>query len=228
MANLLTKLSEFTSYIRSTIHDSVSDYQMIPTDGQIESYVRQAAKEFSKKWPRRNIANITAVPNQYDYAISGNLTNWEDGFSWIKSLEYPAGEQQPVYYRADRYTIYNGTHVRFLEGTPGDTNTIRIVYWSPHIVAVSSSSIPEQFEYSVANYAAALALESLAAKYTKAQNPDIQADVVSYQTKADLYRRLAKELKDLAIADWGDGNPETESPSPSWSWYEQDYGDYPD
>lgn len=228
MANLLTKLSEFTSYIRSTIHDSVSDYQMIPTDGQIEAYVIQGAKEFSKLWPRRNVANITAVPNQYDYPISGNLTNWQDGFSWIKSLEYPAGQQQPVYYRPDRYTIYNGTHVRFLEGTPADTNTIRIVYWSPHVVAAASSTIPEQFEYSVANYAAALALESLAAKHAKAQNPDIQADVVSYGTKSDLFRRLAEEMREAATKEWGSGDPETEGPQPSWSWYESDYGDYPE
>jgi hypothetical protein len=228
MANLLTKLSEFTSYIRSTIHDSVSDYQMIPTDGQIEAYVRQGAKEFSKLWPRRNVKDITAVPNQYDYPISGSLENWQDGFSWIKNLEYPAGEQLPVYYKADQYMIYNGTHVRFLEGTPGDTNIIRIVYWSPHVVTATSSSIPELFEYSVANYAAALALESLAAKYSKAQNPDIQADVVSYQTKADLYRRLAKELREQSMEEWGSGDPETGGQQPSWNWYESDYGDYPD
>lgn len=226
MANL-TKLSEYTSYIRSTIHDDTVSHYMIENDSLIEAYVRLAANEFSKRWPRRNSVNIPAVSQQYDYALT-LLANWVNGFSWIKSLEYPAGEQAPCYYKQDRFTIYNQTHLRFLDGTPADTSTIRIIYYSTHVITASLVTIPERFEYSVANYAAALALENLANKYAKAQGADIQADVVSYGTKSDNYRRLANALKKSAIDEWGDGDPEALVPPAVWNWYDSDYGDYTD
>lgn len=225
MANNLTKLSDYVSYIRSTIHDSASDAYQISSDAVIQAYIRNAVKEFSKLWPRRSSADMPAVSQQYDYALS-NLTNWVNGFSWIKSVEYPQGDQSPAYYKADRYMIYNQTHLRFLDGTPNDTSTIRVVYYSPHVVSSAASSVPEYFEYSVANYAAALALESLAAKYAKAQNADIQADVVSYGTKSDLFRRLATELKESALAEWGAGDTEAAASTPVWNFYDSDYGDY--
>lgn len=225
MANL-TKLSEYVSEIRSTIHDDAVSHYMISSDSLYYSFIRKAASEFSKKWPRRNSAAFSAVSQQYDYLLTTYLTNWVNGFSWIKSLEYPAGEQSAILYKADRFCIYNNTHLRFLDGTPSDTSIIRVVYYSPHVINASSASVPERFEYSVALYAAALALESLSAKYAKSEgvNPDIE--VVSYNSKSDNYRRLAKSYKEAAIAEWGDGDTEAMGQPAVWNWYDSAYGDY--
>ncbi len=124
MANL-TKLSEYVVQVKNVIQDNVLDAYMLNDDSLLQSFVRQAANAFSRKWPRRNSVSFAAVSQQYDYALATYLTNWTAGFSWIKSLEYPAGEQSPVMYKADRYTIYDQTYLRFLDGTPTDTSNIK-------------------------------------------------------------------------------------------------------
>ena len=61
-----------------------------------ELSLQEAIKVYSRHRPRIIIKDITGAAT-YDYAIATNLTSWVKGFSFIKSLEYPADERIPIY-----------------------------------------------------------------------------------------------------------------------------------
>jgi len=228
MAKLLTKLSDYTSRIRDTIGDnpSASTDRMISADATYEFMTKRAAAEFSKLWPYRRTADITAVNSQYDYPLASYCPGWAADWSWIKELEFPQGEQDPSRYRKDNFIIYNNTHIRFLTGTPGSTDTIRIIYYTPHTISASADTIPEEHEESVAMYAAGLCNMLLAQKFAKASNPSLNTDVISYRTKSDQYKSLAEFLMNEAKKSWGAGDHRAIGTRASWNWYEGDYGDY--
>ena len=211
----MDNLSEFRTQIRSTIHDNVTASDNQVTDDEVDQFITEAVNEYSKLFPRKMVKDITSAASQYDYDLPDD---WDVNFSYIYSLEFPQGKQNAVFYEKDDYTVYNDEKLRFLKNTPGSAETIRLVYFIPHSVGESASSIPSINEHSVSNYAAALCLEKLANKFAKTDNPSANMQFIDYQNKSDIYAKRARELKKLALDSWGSGDKKSQSGWASWDW----------
>ena len=190
-------LTEFTAQIRTTIHDSASD-AYLTTDAEIEFALDQGKMWYSKRRPQHINNRIPSVAGQYDYDLSALLSDWVVGFSLIEKLEYPDNYQEPSFYDEDEYMVYKNTILRFLKFTPGSsTDYIRLFYTTPHTLG-ASTSIPDEDQAAVINYASAQLCFNLAAKFARADDPNIAADAVAYRSKSQEYASTAKNLITLA------------------------------
>ena len=190
-------LTEFVTQVRTTIHDSASE-AYLTTDAEIEFALDQARLWYSKRRPQHVNSRIAAVADQYDYDLSVLLSDWVIGFSMIENVEYPDDYQEPSFYDEDEYMVYKNKILRFLEYTPGSsTDYIRLFYTTPHTLG-ASTSIPDEDQAVVINYAAAQICFNLAAHFARADDPNIAADAVAYRSKSQEYARTAKSLIELA------------------------------
>jgi hypothetical protein len=134
--------------------------------------------------------------------------DWEDGFSEIKSIEYPADEQVPVILDPLRYIIYRddtGLHLRFLADTPGTTEEFILTYTIRHTVEVDEGTIPESDFDAVVNLAASLACSAIGRKYTQDAGGSTIA-VGSEQWRSVIrYSEKAAELMNLFLKHMGIG-----------------------
>jgi len=132
--------------------------------------------------------------------------DWEDGFSNILSIEYPAGEQVPVILDPLTYLLYRddtGLHLRFLVDSPGATEEFILTYTIRHTVEVDDGTVPESDFDAVVNLATSLACSAIGRKYTQDAGGSTIA-VGSEQWRSVLrYSEKAKELMDLFLQHMG-------------------------
>jgi hypothetical protein len=168
-------------------------------------FIQEAVKIYSRHRPREVVKDITG-DGTYNYSISTNLTSWVEDFSIIKSIEYPAGQRNPVYLDEDDYAILrteSGLFIRFFVDTPSASDTIRVTYTALHILSDSQNTIPQIDEDAVCNLAASLCSGALASYYAQTSDPTIGADSVNYRTKSQEYSARAKEQKKIYMDHLG-------------------------
>jgi hypothetical protein len=133
---------------------------------------------------------------------------WEDGFSSILSIEYPAGEQVPVILDPLTYQLYRddtGLHLRFLADSPGATEEFILTYTVRHNVEVDEGTIPESDFDAVVNLATSLACSAIGRKYTQDAGGSTIA-VGSEQWRSVIrYTEKSRELMDLFLKHMGVG-----------------------
>jgi len=137
----------------------------------------------------------------YSYSLP---TDWIDGFSEIKCIEYPAGEQEPQILAQERYMVYNdGTtnKIRFTEDTPSASETFIVTYTIPHTVSGTVCSVYEGDFNAICHLTAGIALLSMANKFTESSEPTINASAVAWRDRSDRCMKAAeKQLKLYAQA----------------------------
>lgn len=191
----MATLTDFQNKFAQVLRD---DAGAIGT-AEVDAYIQEAVRAYSKDRPRVVVAAITGS-GSYDVNLPAD---WEAGFSVAKAVEYPAGQQRPVYLSEDHWLIYHGTtgmKLRFLTAAPGTGETINLTYTALHVVrggTAGTSTIPTVDQDAVVNLAAALACYALARKYAQAVEPTIGADSVNHITKSGEYARRGKELEKL-------------------------------
>ncbi len=123
---------------------------------------------------------------------------WVDGFSVIRSIETPTGNQVPTIVEPDRYGIERlaaGLEIRFYDLTPPTGDTIRVIFTIPHSVTAGTSSVIVQDDPAVAALASAILLRQLAARHTHDFDSTIAADAVDYGGTPRRYLDLAQALE---------------------------------
>ncbi|SRR5581483_2479962 len=150
-----------------------------------EAAIQNALKEHSKYKPLALVYDIAGDGVAFDFATS-TITSWEKDFSKILSIEFPAGDREPVYLNDDDWTLYekpSGQVLRLLFDTPAAGQSARVNYTARHSVDDAAGTVPDADVEALCHLAAAYALMSLANRYIQAIESTVGADVVDQRTK---------------------------------------------
>ena len=186
---------DYQARLETALQDTAEKLQ--PDDK--DRLLSQAVLIYSKDRPREVIHELTGDGTSYDFAMP---SSWVEGFSNIVSkIEYPADDyQNPVYIEEDEWTFFKKlvssvttTYIRFTTFTPASTKKARFLFTLPHTLSDTSNTITDNDIEAVVTLTAALCFWALAAKFAQTTDPTIDADVIDYQRKSDLYTTLAKE-----------------------------------
>ena len=160
--------------------------------GEKDGYINQAVGLYSYDRPLIKVVDV-AGGGSFDLDLPPDFV---EGFSVIRSVEYPAGERRPHLLGPGDYTIYKTaltSKLRLLNHTPRAGETVRITYTTKHKV----ETVPDSDLDAVCHLAGSLALRALAARFAKTSEPTISADAINYRSKAQEYSQLAQRLLDL-------------------------------
>ena len=188
---------DYLARLETTLQDDAEKLQ--PDDKY--RLLSQAAIIFSKDKPLTKIKEETGDGEAYDFALP---SDWYDGVSFIVGqIEYPADEfQDPALLENTEWKLFKKlagtpsvttTYLRFLTFVPASADKIRYEYATLHTINESTNTINDGDIEAVINLTAALCFWALAAKFAQSTDSTIEADVIDYQRKSDLYTTLAKE-----------------------------------
>lgn len=143
-------------------------------------------------------------PDLYLSAITGNETQtyalpsqWVNGFSLIKSIEYPVNNIPADLLESDRYEIYlNSSNVyklRLLENSPTASETFNVLISIPRTALTIMSNHESAFIW----LAAAVCYVMLSNKYSHTSDGSLNLDTTDYTSKAETYAAKSVALMDL-------------------------------
>ena len=166
---------------------------------------QQIISEFSRDYPREIIYTIAGA-GTYTYALPSTAPEDDEfderylpGFSSVKSVEYPEGEQDPVYISIEKYfvkkTTESSSELRFRSDSPAAGYNIEVIYTTRQGVRTSEdTTIPIDKLEAIACLSAAALCGNLATKFAETEDSSIRVDAVEYQNKTDLWRSLQKDF----------------------------------
>ena len=166
----------------------------------VDMAILSAKEQYEKVRPREVTLKLDGT-GAFDYAIAG-LTGFVLGSSSILAVRYPyvTTEQIPVPLDKEQYAIYQtdtGAVLRFLLHRPSAVEDFLVTFTTPHVLNVTTSTIPAADDQALMDLAAANCCDMLAALYTKDLDQSINADSVDRRGKPDLYRSLAASYRRL-------------------------------
>lgn len=167
------------------------------SSADIDGCIQDAIMEYSKIHAQEKSIDFSGDGTAYSFSMP---SDWMDGFSVIKQVEYPLGEQSPEIIKPYRFRAYKGTAgnvtFRLVEDIPSSTGTVRVTYLLPHTGSSSSFTIPDSDVAAVAALAASKVARQLAAQNARTQSNTMDADVVNYLSKVANWTTLADKLED--------------------------------
>jgi len=168
--------------------------------------IAQAVKGYSKHRPRL-LAEDEAGADAFDYPLS-LLAEWSDGFSVIRSVEYPVDDDSAAanILDADDWSIYQkpaGDYLRFLTITPATGESWRVLYTALHTCTDTACTVKAADEEMVQCLAASFYCEILAAWFAQNQDSSIRADVVDHTSKSRDFAARAKAFRLLYLKHMG-------------------------
>jgi hypothetical protein len=185
--------------------------------------ITQAVKRYSKDRPRELVTDITGVnPGSAILALPTGPSNpaeqFEDGFSIIRSIEFPVGDLPLTFLEGDDWFIYRtptGLKLALNSLVPATTDTLRVTWTVRHNPGTTgaqavATTVPDADFEAVCDLAASFCCDKLSAVYARTNDPSIQADTVNYRSKAQEYASIAKQFKKryddhIGIEDSGAG-----------------------
>ena len=162
--------------------------------------ISAAMKSHSRHRPRQIVEDFDG-DGGFDYALSG-FASWSDGFSTIKTVEYPVGDddETPDILQDDEWRIYEkpaGEYLRFLEDKPTATEDFRATYTALHTCTDSACTVKAFDEEATQALCAAYFCDMLATYYAQSQDSTISADSVDHTSKSRDYAARAKSYRKM-------------------------------
>lgn len=178
--------------------------------------INAALKKYSGHRPRI-VAEDEAGNASFDYALS-LLADWIEGFSTIKSVEYPVDDTEAAasILQEDAWQIYrkpSGKVLRLLEDTPEATESLRITYTALHTCTDAACTVPSYDEEALQILAASIFCDMLAAYFAQTSDSSIQADSVDHKSKASEYAARARAYRKMYFDHLGIKEGETPAAS---------------
>ena len=183
------EFKEFQDQVEAVIQDQAGKLSDIDRDRFIRKAITQ---RYSEDRPIITVVDavsdgtqLLALPDPY-----------EEGFSFVKSIEYPIGQIPPKLIEDDSWQEYRdptGLKLMLSLLNPTSGEKLRLTFTSRH--NSDGKTVPDVDFYALCDYAASLCLETLAALYAQTGDPTVQADVVNYRTKSSEYLTLAKAAR---------------------------------
>ena len=162
--------------------------------------LKQAIDRYSHDQPDEITADITGDGGRY-YAIS-LLTSWQDEYSEIRSIEYPAAtianDETAVYLDSDDYDAdyYDGAarYIYFPNHSIGASEAFRVRYTAPYTETADTWNTPAGDFFAIADLAAALCCQAIATKYSRTNDTTINADAADHDGRAGRFADRYTEL----------------------------------
>lgn len=198
--------------VRRALHQNqerATDPESLVTDGQMADAVRQALQRYSHDRPRLVADYLSGDGASWSFPLP---RRWVAGFSDVRSIEYPAGQQSPTLLDRDDWAVVElslgGQPVRalhFPEIVPeAGTDNILVRYTTRHEHGDSLDTVPptdfDAFCWLAAMYLAlTLAARGAAYRQTSTQQP------IPPRDEETRWRSVATSLRTLYEAHLGIG-----------------------
>lgn len=186
------------------------------SSADIDDHAQQALKEYSLKRPLEKVQEI-AGDDSYDYSLP---SDWVQGYSYYKSIEYPYDEQDPTFIAKEEWCIFlklvgsTQTYVlRFKSFSPSSSEYIRGIYIIPHALGATAAdtTIYANDVEAFCSLVTAFCLRAMANKLIQTSDSTIAADVVNYAAKSsaaasrakEFYQKYLNQLGEEALASVG-------------------------
>lgn len=199
------KLTDFETALNSRLKQPTP---AILSQTELDNIISvQAIQIYTKYKPYIKTVDLSAN-GSYSYTINTtNFPGWTEGLSYIKFIEYPAGEYQnpkDAEIPDDEYEIYlsgSTRYLRFLDETPS-SGTIRVKFTTMHAIgATANNTTVYDIDFSAfCDLCAALACKDIASKYSHFTDSTIGADAVEYRTKGDMWASRSKSFWEQFMA----------------------------
>lgn len=186
------------SLLRPKVKKFVRDEGAVLVDpDDYDLALQEAAKRYSRAKPKHWVADIDGNGG-YDYDLP---EAWDDEYSRIEEVEYPAGGREPLKVDALDFTLYRspgGTQLRLLADTPDVGETVRLSFTGLHTIEEEATTVPASSHDALVLIAAALSCEQLASYYSNDSDPNVLADTVDHKSKASDYAARAQRFMKMA------------------------------
>lgn len=178
-----------TEYINA-IATRIQDTENRLDNATLLDCLTQALNEYSRRRPRK----ISAEDIGNDTGSLPVPDSFESQFSNIVGLYELDADGRPVLISPTKYQLLDDEIILFA-GTYASATTYRIIYTASHTVGVSASTLPSVDDLALADLAASFACLLLAALAVNSENPQLGTMTLEYKSKAEMYRSLAKDLR---------------------------------
>jgi len=173
-----------------------------------DAAITEAVSEHSRHRPHAKVADVAGDGATFDIPLgaAGGVPDWQEGFSVVRQVEYPAGEREPILLERDAWREYvtpTGRVLRLHTITPQTGETVRISYAILHTVSALAGTIPDADFDSVVNLAGSIAAHMLAMSFAQAGDSTIAADSVDHKSKSAEYAARARDLRGLYFRHMG-------------------------
>ena len=186
--------------------------------GEVEKIfaINAALKKYSGHRPRI-VPEDEDGNGSFDYLLT-LLAEWTEGFSCIKSVEYPVDDTVATadILDEDAWQIYQkpaGKVLRFLEDTPTATEHLRITYTALHTCTDAACTVSAYDEEPLQMLAASIFCDMLAAYFAQTQDSTMQVDSVDHRSKASEYAMRARAYRKMYFDHLGIKEGETPAAS---------------
>jgi hypothetical protein len=176
-------------------------------DGVMEFAIRDAIETFSIDVPYQLTADVAGDGATFDLTLPAGYL---DGFSRFTSIEYPAGQREPLYLDSRDWSIYrtaSSAKLRLFALIPNSGETVRLTYTAQHTLkdldSAAATTIPAYYTQAFVNLCTAKCLLRLANRFLEEQESTLNVDSVDRGSKSDSARRLQKVFMDLYSAAVG-------------------------
>jgi hypothetical protein len=186
-------LDQFQSQRDVVLRDAVGK---LPS-GDRDALLQQAiVQRYSSDRPQELVSDVAGNATSLIALPTSSGGTFEDGFSIVRSIEFPIGSVPPNYVLDEDFQFYrdpSALKIMLMAVTPSGSDTLRITWTARH--KSDGSTVSDADFEAVCDYAAALGYDALAGIYAQTGDPTIAADTVSYRTKSQEYAGLAKAAR---------------------------------
>jgi len=215
-------LTTFNATVDRYIQDSLT---VLDSDA-VDDMIKSALQQYSKDVPDEDVVEFAGDGGQY-YAIT-SLTNWVEGFSKIRMVEYPAAavasDEQPQPLDSNECVIWEDATAKYLyfpSRSPSSTESVRVKYTVPYTFSESPSStdIPVQDYYAICYLAASYCCDLLATYYATHVDVGDGRLKVNRDKVTAKYEELAKRYEQIYLKQMGlplDGRPKAANIIGEW------------
>lgn len=181
-------IADFQTLVTDLVRDDEAKVSVAQRDAAID----RAVIRYSTDRPQLKVVDAPAAGGHALALPAG----WEAGFSELRAIEYPIGENPQSYLDRETYRLYTKTdgsqEIRFDDALP--VGNVRIAFTIRHELTAgppAKDTVPIADREAVCKYAAGELCDQLAALYSNTQDSTIQADAVQYSGKARERRNQA-------------------------------------
>ena len=183
--------------LRILLQDRLRDTAGKCTQPQQDGAITEALKRFSLDYPSDAVDTITGDGVSYTFPLPAGF---EAGFSSLTAIEYPLGQQVPVYLDTDDYGTYRDpatgdVMIRLYSLTLATGEQAGVSYTGRHTVTETEDTVPVAQQELVAWLAAAICCRQLAAYYAQTMEPMMGADAAYWGARAQYYLTLAEKFE---------------------------------
>jgi len=182
-----------------------------PDDNEI--FLNQAVLIFSKDRPLVKVYEVTGDGSTFDFAMP---SDWVENFSYIDgAIEYPVDDtvQAQTFLESEDWQLIKKLvltvttlYLRFKTFVPASGIKARFTYAAKHTLNTTTCTITDNDSNAVLALAAGLCYWALAARFAQHSDSTIEADVIDYARKSDIYKELALQKMDMYRSLMGIGS----------------------